>query len=430
MDNSNNIRVRFAPSPSGFLHIGGARTALFNYLFAKKRGGKFIVRIDDTDLSRSSDDSIKSILNDLKWLGLDWDHGIDSNTFLDMDSDGPYRASNRRDIYKHYADLLIASGHAYVDKVDDSHVIKFKVDTAKDILFFDDIRGKLTSPAGVIHDFVIIRSNGMATYNFATVIDDYLMKISHVYRADEHIINTYKQVLIFNAFNWTLPKFGHMALIFGQDKTKLSKRHGAASIDDFRRKGYTKDALINYIAMLGWGHPKGKDIFSMDDLIDVFSIKKINLSPAIFDTDKLNFINAHYLNKMDKGDLANMIKDLLSDMHLDLNLINKAVPIFMNYWKNGVDIRSDFNKILGTDIDDDSKNFIKSSSHSRDIINYLISRDYDFSKALLLDVPKKDLMWTLRILLIGTPHGPSVDLLKDVVSVDGVKKRVDSLMGA
>jgi nondiscriminating glutamyl-tRNA synthetase len=435
MINSNDlVRVRFAPSPSGFLHIGGARSALFNYLFAKKRGGKFIVRIDDTDALKSTNNSIRSILADLKWLGLDWDHGLDADTLLDTDADGPYRASNRKDIYLDHAKKLIDLGHAYhfTDPVDGSRAIKFKAPKSNDIVFFDDIRGKITTPKDTIDDFVIIRSNGMATYNFATVIDDYLMGITHVYRADDHIPNTPKQILLYNAFNWKIPKFGHMALIFGSDRSKLSKRHGSASIDDFRKRGYTRDALINYISMLGWGHPKSKDIFSFTDLIDLFSIKKVSPSPAMFDIDKLNFINSHYLKSMGRDNLIDFSSSILKDAGINVSniVLNKGVDVFSLGWTNGSDIIKDFSRILSSDIDDDGFNYIKTCLDSKIVIDNFKKNDLDMTKTLsdLRDkILKKDLMWTLRILLIGTPHGPAVDILRDLVDKSIIIGRINRL---
>lgn len=432
MNNSNDpvVKVRFAPSPSGFLHIGGARTALFNYLFAKKRGGKFIVRIDDTDASKSSDDSIRSILSDLKWLGLDWDHGLNLSDLSDMDSNGPYRASNRKDIYSSYAKDLIVSGKAYLfTDTDGSVVTKFKTPKDNDIIFFDDIRGKMVSPKDSIDDFVIIRSNGMATYNFATVIDDHLMGITHIYRADEHLTNTFKHVLLFNAFNWPVPKFGHMALIFGSDRSKLSKRHGATSIDDFRKKGYTKDALINYISMLGWGHPKARDIYSFSDLMDSFSIKKVNPSPAIFDMDKLNYINASYIKKMTDADLLKIIDPYINDFNISYDVMLKAIPVFRTGWKTLSDSRRDFKNLISNDFFDDAALDFVNTANSKTMIhlfkNYLdnssdVYLDFNHLISFLKDngFSGKVLMWTLRTIFIGSTDGPAIDLMTRLISKD------------
>lgn len=437
---NNDVRVRFAPSPSGFLHIGGARTALFNYLFAKKRGGKFIVRIDDTDLSRSSDDSIRSILSDLKWLGLDWDHGVDVNTLKNMDNDGPYRASARKDIYLDYANKLVDMDKAYwFTDLDGTKVVKFKTPKDNDIVFFDDIRGKMTADKKSVDDFVIIRSNGMATYNFATVIDDHLMNITHVYRADEHLTNTFKHVLLFNAFDWTVPKFGHMALIFGADRVKLSKRHGAASIDDFRSKGYTKDALINYISMLGWGHPKNKDIYSFDDLVDSFSIKKVNPSPAIFDMDKLNYINSSYIKMMNDDLLYDLILPYIKDMNLSKDLVIKALPVFKTGWKTLWDSKGDCSLLtMNNYFDDVAINYIKTDD-SKKIINIFYNYlnfnlkdnfcDFDLIIKYLNShgFNGKVLMWTLRVVFIGKTDGPAINLLTPVISKDILKFRINFL---
>lgn len=420
----SDVKVRFAPSPSGFLHIGGARTALFNYLFAKKRGGKFIVRIDDTDLTRSSDDSIISILSDLKWLGLDWDHGLDVNTLDNTDDGGPYRASLRKDIYLSHAKVLLDSGKAYSVTDDLGTVIKYRVPKDGDITFFDDIKGKLTVGKDTMNDFVIIRSNGMATYNFATVVDDHLMGITHVYRADEHVANTFKHILLFNAFGWTPPKFGHMALIFGPDNTKLSKRHGATSINDFKNKGYASDALINYLALLGWGHPKGKDIFDLKDLIDVFSIKKVNVSPAMFDIHKLNYINSVYISKMTNIDLKNNFRGLFSKLPGDK--IDPFIDLFKTGWITLNDIEKDINTITNFYLKNDGINWIKGSDCFLPILNAIDCNGITlvFINDLLTKYSKKDVMWSLRTILIGTVHGPPiVDLLK-LISKDDILKNV------
>lgn len=328
-------RVRFAPSPTGSLHVGGARTAIFNWLFARKYGGKFIVRVEDTDQARSTRASEESIMNDLKWLGLDVDEGPD---LLGGDY-GPYRQSERKEIYQRVADQLVESGHAYrcfctskelEDKKNEMsalgkpniydgrwrdrdpkdieeqlkagtpYTVRFKIPNKQ--FFIDDIvRGRIAwDPRKALDDFVIMRSNGMPVYNFCVAIDDYLMKISHVIRAEEHLSNTIKQILIFDAIEAKHPVYGHCSLILGSDKTKLSKRHGAASLSEFAAQGYLPSAMRNYLGMLGWASSgsSNKEVFTSDELVEAFDPNRIVRSAAQFDTTRLTWMNGKHIELM------------------------------------------------------------------------------------------------------------------------------------
>jgi glutamyl-tRNA synthetase len=330
LTHSPPVRVRFAPSPTGSLHIGGARTALFNYLFTRKHNGKFIVRVEDTDESRSTRVSERSILKDIQWLGLHIDEGPDEYG----GEYGPYRQSERKHIYQAYATQLLTSGHAYrcfctnnelqkkkeareavgkpntydgewrdrdpveVEKLlaqGVPHTIRFRVPN-KNFSINDMVRGRVVwNPAHALGDFIIMRSSGMPVYNFCVAIDDYLMKISHVIRAEEHLSNTIKQLLIFDALNATPPEYAHCSLILGSDKSKLSKRHGAASLSEFASKGYFPAAMRNYLAMLGWNSGTNKEIFNDQELVEAFDAKRIVKSPAVFDTTRLNWINSQHI---------------------------------------------------------------------------------------------------------------------------------------
>ncbi|MBZ4650491.1 glutamate--tRNA ligase family protein, partial [Thermosipho sp. (in: thermotogales)] len=261
------LRLRFAPSPTGYLHVGGARTALFNWMFARKNNGKFIIRIEDTDTERSKKEFEEKILNALKWLKIDWDEGPDVGGNF-----GPYRQSERIDIYKKYVDILISEKKAYyavyhgqeeieqsyefpekyANKEDFSIVVKFKIPKQGNTSFNDLLKGEMIFDNNLVDDFIIIKSNGFPTYNFAVVIDDHLMKISHVFRGEDHLSNTQKQILIYNAFDWQHPVFMHIPLILGNDRTPLSKRHGGTSVDFFKENGFLNKALLNYLAILGW----------------------------------------------------------------------------------------------------------------------------------------------------------------------------------
>ncbi|POZ88596.1 MULTISPECIES: glutamate--tRNA ligase [Petrotoga] len=302
------IRVRFAPSPTGHLHVGGLRTALFNWYFAKKNNGKFILRIEDTDVERSKKEYEDAILEEMKWIGLDYDEGVDKSGEY-----GPYRQSERLNIYKRYIEQLLNEEKAYffVSKSDEvifegnnlpdkyknnneySVVVKFKVDKDKKISFLDEIRGTIQFDTTHIKDFVILRSNGIPVYNFTVVIDDHLMKISHVIRGEDHISNTPKQILIYNALSFELPKFAHLPLILGEDKSPLSKRHGEVSITYFRKEGYLPKAILNYLSLLGWN--ANEQIFDYTEKYQEFDLKKVSRNPSIFDYTKLLWTNEMHL---------------------------------------------------------------------------------------------------------------------------------------
>jgi len=293
MTKESKIRVRIAPSPTGPLHIGTARTALFNYLFTKKHKGDFILRIEDTDKKRSKKKYEEDILNSLEWLGLKWDE--------------LYKQSKRIKVYKNYLKKLLDEGKAY--KKD---IIWFKNPFRK-IVFNDLIRGRVEVDSAVFGDFSLAKSLKEPLYNLAAVVDDYEMKISHVIRGEDHISNTPKQILIYEALGWPSPQFAHLPLILGPDKSKLSKRHGAVSIGEYKEKGYLPEALTNFMALLGWsaqggsavgGNSKHEDIFTLEELIKEFSLEKIQKGGAIFNINKLNWFNGNYIRQKSLNDLA------------------------------------------------------------------------------------------------------------------------------
>ncbi len=332
MFNKNkDIRVRFAPSPTGYLHIGGARTALFNWLYARHYGGSFILRIEDTDRVRSTPEAVNAILEGLKWLGLDWDEGPEKGGDY-----GPYFQTQRLSLYKKYADKLLASKEAYycycsaeelalrrkrqlsegkssiydrkclnLSETEKKRLlqegrkpaIRLKMPERK-IIVHDLIKGKMEFDSKLLSDFVIIKSDGVPTYNFAVVVDDILMKISLVMRGDDHISNTPKQIIIYQALGASLPEFAHIPMIMGPDNTRLSKRHGATSVIEYQRMGFLPEAVVNYIAHLGWSSGTNQEIFTIEELIKNFSIEKISNHSAIFDLEKLNWFNNEYLKKL------------------------------------------------------------------------------------------------------------------------------------
>jgi glutamyl-tRNA synthetase len=349
--NTKIPRVRFAPSPTGLLHVGNARTALDNWLFARRTGGQFILRIEDTDLERSETRYEAQLIQDLHWLGLDWDEGPGLDDPQTEKGDfGPYRQSERLAIYAEHTERLLAEGKAYrcfctqeeleaeraqavasqSPQVYSGHCRRLDAQTIAQNLaagkpfavrlkiedhplcFHDIVRGPVEVAAETVSDLVLVRSAsgisaGIPVYNYVVTIDDALMQITHVIRGDDHISNTPKQVAIYQAFGWPVPEFAHLSTILGADRERLSKRHGATSISTFRQMGYLPEALANYLALLGWGAEDGKtETFTLAELTRVFSLERVTPSPAIFDFDKLNWLNRHYIKQADPERLAKL----------------------------------------------------------------------------------------------------------------------------
>jgi glutamyl-tRNA synthetase len=321
------VRVRFAPSPTGYLHIGGVRTALFNWLFARQQKGVFILRIEDTDRSRSTEESIQAILEGMRWVGLDWD-------------EGPFRQTERIDLYRSHAMNLLEKGQAYwcVCKADELearrreaeakglsprydgrcrnlHVavpsgeaaLRFKAPQEGQTVIDDLIKGRIVFDNAVLDDLIILRSNGYPTYNFSVVVDDALMNVTHVVRGDDHLTNTPRQLPMFEALGFPVPRFGHLPMILGADKTRLSKRHGATSIMAYKEMGYLPEAMVNYLVRLGWSHGD-QEVFSRQELIEKFSWDHVQKSAAVFNPEKLLWMNAEY---MKKGPPEEIVKELV-----------------------------------------------------------------------------------------------------------------------
>ncbi|MCR5346883.1 MAG: glutamate--tRNA ligase [Fretibacterium sp.] len=316
-DKNTNIRVRFAPSPTGALHIGGGHTALFNWLWARHTGGKFILRIEDTDLVRSTKEYEQTIMDGMTWLGLDWDEGPDKGGDY-----GPYRQSERLDLYRKYAQQLTDEGRAYRD----GEAVLFKVEPGQDISFDDMVYGRVEVMSDALKerdsdklkDIVIIKSDGMPTYNYAVVIDDHLMAISHVIRGEDHISNTPKQILLYRALGWDVPTFAHLPMILGKDKKKLSKRHGATSVYEYRDMGYMPDSVFNFLALLGWS--AGDDeIFTREKAARLFELSRVTRKPAVLDPDKMNFINQEHLKRLDPMTRLAMIRPFWEEMGLPVD---------------------------------------------------------------------------------------------------------------
>jgi len=311
------VRTRYAPSPTGHLHIGNARSALFTYLYAKHFDGDFIIRIEDTDTLRNVEGGEESQLTYLKWLGLEWQEAPDIGGNF-----GPYRQLERLDIYQKYANELLKRGLAYKEYREDSDkfAIRFKVPQNTTYTFDDIVRGTLKFESKEIEDWIIMKDNGIPTYNFAVVIDDHLMEISHVLRGEEHITNTPKQIMVYNAFNWEVPTFGHMTIIVNEERKKLSKRDTDVIqfISEYEQIGYLPEAMFNFIALLGWSPGGEEEILSKDEIIKLFDPTRLSKSPAMFDKNKLAYINSRYIKMLTNEELALKTKPFLLNANIEI----------------------------------------------------------------------------------------------------------------
>src|ERR671913_2394530 len=295
------VRVRFAPSPTGYLHVGGARTALFNWLYARRHGGAFVLRIEDTDVERSQAELVTGILDGLRWLGIDWDEGPETGG-----PHAPYFQSQRLDRYRAAAKQLLDSGQAF----EDEGAIRFKVPAGK-TAFTDSVHGPIEFDNEHIESFVILRSDTHPTYHLSVVVDDIDMAITHVVRGDDHISNTPKQVLLYGAFGSTPPSFGHVPLIMGPDKKRLSKRHGATSVMEYQRLGYLPEAMVNFLALLGWSPGGDQELFTRDELVARFALEGISGGNAVFNTEKLDWVNQQHIQRLPASEVAARLEPIL-----------------------------------------------------------------------------------------------------------------------
>ena len=484
----DEIRVRIAPSPSGNLHIGTARTALFNYLFAKKNGGKYVLRIEDTDAERTSQAYIDNIFDSLKALGLNWDEGPDVGGQY-----GPYTQSERFDIYPKYVRELIDKGFAYecfctpeeleaekeeATKNKQAYVyskkcenlteeqkaklraegrkpaIRFSVEKARKafhdspIVHFEDMeKGDLHQDTSLIGDFVIMKSNGSPTYNFAVVIDDMLMKISHIIRGEDHISNTFKQILIYEALGAEVPKFGHLGMILAPDRSKLSKRHGATAVSEFVEKGYLTEALLNFVALLGWAPSDGVEIKTLDEIAQDFRINEVSSSNSIFEYDKLNWMNGQYIKKMDIKELTKKAKPFLSKYDLSElteDKLEKVIAATREPITILSDLENDVTYFFGKDVvyDEEVKEKYVDTEQAQNILKYFDSQlsSYDFNNEEKLHeqladfrtyfkekfgIKPKETMWTVRAALTGRTRGADMGVILEVLGKDKVKYRIE-----
>jgi glutamyl-tRNA synthetase len=476
---NDKVRVRFAPSPTGYLHIGGLRTALFNYLFARHNGGKFILRIEDTDQTRKVEGAVENLINTFRIMDIDYDEGPDKGGDF-----GPYFQSQRLGIYKKHSDDMLRSGNSYrcfctperLEKIRAEqkkrgetaqydrlcrnlnegeikkklneglpYVIRLKVPLNEEIIFDDIIRGSITIDTNQVDDQVLIKSDGYPTYHFAHVIDDHLMEISHVIRGEEWLTSVPKHILVYRAFGWDVPKLAHVPLIVNPDKTKLSKRQGDVATEDFLKKGYLKEALLNYIALLGWkqGESETQDIFSKDELIAKFTLDRISPANAVFDLDKLKWMNAEYIKSFEPDTLAELAKPFLIQAGYDVGDINKLMRVMIalrTYIQKLDEIPEQAKRyfIHNTCLNNEQKSIINSDSSVKVLgeLNEKLSKLNDITlhnfKPVIVSIQKdtgikgKELFQPIRLALTGEDHGPELGLIAFVLGKEEVLRRIST----
>ena len=474
-------RVRFAPSPTGPLHIGGARSALFTYLLARKSGGEFIVRIEDTDLERSSKESEVNIQESLAWLGLDADESVwDGGNF------GPYRQTERLELYKKYADQLLAEVQAYycycseeeieaeraaqMEKGDmpmysgkcmhltaeqkaayeaegRKPVIRLHVPHGDKLVVDDAVRGVVTFESDGVGDFVIVKSDGIPTYNFAVVVDDHLMEISHVIRAEEHLSNTPRQIAVHNALGWDVPKYAHISLILGEDRKKMSKRHGATSVTQYEKLGYLPEAVFNFLALLGWSPGGEEEILTKEEIIERFTLEAVSKSPAVFDMEKLKWLNGHYIRQSSIERLVGLaIPYLQSEGYLkdevteaDVQWVTLIMQALQEKIHTINDIGEFMHLFVGEDItiEDEEAKEVLADPDVPTVINALKAQLAALPEWNAEDVKKifktisketglkgKKVFMPIRVALTGQMHGPDLHFIIPVLGPELVAKRL------
>jgi len=483
---AKEIRTRYAPSPTGHLHIGGARTALFNYLFAKHHGGKFIVRIEDTDQLRNKENADEEQMKNLKWLGVEWEEGPDIGGPY-----GPYRQMERLDIYRKYIDQLLAEGKAYycwatkeeldmereeqlargeTPRISEKHrhvteeqraryeaegrtpSIHFKVPDNREYVVDDMIRGRVTFNSSEMGDFVICRPDGIPTYNFAVVIDDYLMKISHVIRGEEHLSNTPRQLMIYEAFGWEPPKFAHLALILNQDGKKMSKRDESIIqfIEQYRELGFLPDAIVNFLVLLGWSPGGEEEIFNKDDLIRLFDVDRVSKSPAVFDSAKMNWMNNYYLKRQPLDTITEMciphlqkagfieeelseekrawVRNIVALYQEQMSYCAQIVPLAALFFLEEVEYDEEARAILKEpQLPEVLASFVKHLSAQSEY-------NVDIIKAVLKEVQKetghkgKALFMPIRVAATGQAHGRDLAETLNLLGKDKVLRRLNRVL--
>lgn len=484
-------RLRFAPSPTGYVHIGGLRTALYNYLYAKQNEGVYLIRIEDTDQTRLVQGAIEGMIEAMTWAGVTHDEGpfIDSKThqIYEIGEYGPYIQSNRLDIYKKHALELIDKGKAYhcfcskerletvrekqkseglTPKYDghcrhltkeevnvklangEDHVVRLKLPENRIIEFNDAIKGQVSVNTNDIDDQVLMKTDGFPTYHMAVVVDDHYMGITHVVRGDEWLISTPKHVYAYEAFGWEAPQFVHLPVILSHTKKKLSKREGDVAVEDFRRRGYLPEALINYIALVGWSPEDGQEIMSMEELIEKFSFDRVSKSSGVFDVDKLNWMNNQYIRNSDLDQLTQLSKPFLIDagfstestFELDYTRLKRIVEVLRERLNKLEELKEyvEFFNRNDVELEDDEAREIISMDHVADVLRLFVDKlmttevlNSDAVKGILKDIQKetghkgKNLFMPVRVGITGQVHGPDIAIVTEILGKELTQKRIE-----
>ncbi len=488
----SNVHVRFAPSPTGFLHVGGLRTALYNYLFARHHEGSLILRIEDTDKSREVQGAIQNIVDNLVWAGINYDEGPISEDSAKGDS-GPYLQSQRLDLYDQYAKQLVEDNHAYYcfcseerlekvrtqqmefhgrtkydqhcrklsDKESHSrleagmpHVVRMKIpsDVEADELSFDDaVRGEVTIPYENLDDQILIKSDGFPTYHLANVVDDHLMNISHVIRGEEWLPSTPKHILLYQYFGWDIPVFAHLPLLLNEDRSKLSKRQGDVMVDDYRKQGYLPEALVNFVALLGWSPGSDDEFFSMEELIPMFTLDRIGKSGTVFNVEKLQWMNGVYIRNMDLDALVQTSLPFLDEAGFDttdsrkMELIIKAIRENLRYFAEILELTQVFqSREISQEIEADPELRDLVTAESAHQVFSALAEEFrqagQLTSKQFLQIMKavqketgvrgKDLWMPVRVALTGEKRGPELSAVVEILGSETCINRLQSLLNA
>lgn len=485
------VRLRFAPSPTGYLHIGGLRTALYNYLFAKANHGKMVLRIEDTDRTRFVEGAIEGLIQSLKWAGIDYDEGVfmEDGKIVERGDYGPYIQSERLDIYQKYVDQLLEEGHAYYcfcskDRLDhlreeqkikgqiprydglcrsvpldeareriakgEKAVVRLKLPENMDIKFHDAVRGDITINTNEMDDQVLMKSDGFPTYHMAVVVDDHLMKITHIVRGEEWLPSTPKHIYLYDCFGWGKPQYVHLPGVLNADHKKLSKRQGDVSVEDFKNRGYLPEGLINYLALVGWSPKDNEEILSMKDLIDQFSFDRVSKAGGVFDKNKLDWVNAHYIKELPIDDLVDLsipelvkaglisqdfvqghrdwLKLLLETVRESLSRIEE-VPEKTAFLFGNLEVTEEEAKDqLASDQIGDLLGALKEELDSVDQV------DQEFAKTVMKRIQKKTgikgkgLYMPTRAALTGNVHGPELSNIMELLGKEKMLERIEQVL--
>ncbi len=465
------VRVRFAPSPTGYVHIGSLRTALYCYLYAKKNNGKYLLRIEDTDRTRLVEDSVDNLLFEMNWAGVVNDEGValDDGKIVQKGEFGPYIQSERLHIYKDYVNELIEKGHAYYcfcskDRLDklrkddgtfgydghcrcldhkeskkrvengEAHVVRMKLPASEDITFQDEVRGEITMNTSDLDDQVILKADGFPTYHLAVVVDDHLMKITHIIRGEEWLSSTPKHILLYRYFGWEVPAFAHLPNILGADKKKLSKRQADASVTDYRVKGYLPEALVNYLALIGWNPGDDREIMSVDEMAALFSFERVSKSGGVFDINKLKYINNHYIKNTKSEVLYEKIESPLAkeDSIEIIELVKEKCDtlldftgFFEDFAARDITIEQSELQVL---IDNESSEMLKTLRNTFDEIEF---KEEEIKNAIKhvqksLNLKPKMVFMPIRIAITGKKGGSDLIKTINILGKEKTMYRLDS----